>query len=218
MGLRSIPRFDLDTMFLEIYTQREKLVISRILILLGDYMVLETSMLYELYFKLFSEKLNIKILKKAAQDLLIVEYKYNLYQKDEKPLFFYTLKKNGGDYLLKEAGYEVIQLPFFWANYEKSIVLTFNKYFIENGIKEKINKDFLKYIKVGLFLSKSKENAYFLTQITTKQELVELLSVFDVLDNKNSISLSDYVNYVPIKTSLIDFGELTSGVAPNDIK
>ena len=50
-GLRTMPRFDLDTTFLEIYTQEEKKQIGRLLRILGDFMLLETSMIYKVYEK-----------------------------------------------------------------------------------------------------------------------------------------------------------------------
>lgn len=52
---RSIPRYDLDVLFQELYTQIEKRYISRILLLLGDYMVMDTDMLFKAYRRRFGE-------------------------------------------------------------------------------------------------------------------------------------------------------------------
>ncbi len=215
-GMRTYAKFDLDTMYQEIYNQHEKLIIGRILMLLGDFIVLETSMLYKAYQQKYGENIEMDKLKKSVKDFLTIEYKYNLYHKTEKKLFFYTLKMNGGDYLLKAGGYDFSMPSYFWSAREYSIMLTFNKYFLENGLFEKVHKAFVSYLEKGIFLSKDLNKVYFLTLLAEREAVEAILSRFTHPMTKET--LSEIVDYVPIETtSLEDFGELTSAVDPKDI-
>lgn len=217
-GLRTMPRFDLDTTFLEIYTQEEKKQIGRLLKILGDFMLLETSMIYKVYEKRHGEKIQLKMIKKAARDLLITEFKYNLGFDDEKPLFFYCLKKNGGDHILQSGEYEFQMLPYFWTSEQYTKLLTFNRYIIDNKPYEKIKYDYIELVDKGIFITKS-INAYFLTKIISEEETKNELSEIYVSNNERiEVPLSGEINeYIPINLDLIDFGRLTSGVPPKQI-
>lgn len=210
MGLRTYPKFDLDTMFLEIYNQSEKKVIGRILQILGDYMLLETSMLYEVYQRRYGEKAELTKLKKAVRDFLVVQYKYNYGTEKEKPIFFYSLKRNGGDYILKSGNYDFKILPYFWTAQEHSNLLTFNSYFIQNEIENKELR-LSALIAKGIYLTET--TAYFLIDMITQEMVYSELTKYE---NKDGEPLSSLVEYISVETEPIDFGEFTSATEPKN--
>ena len=193
-------------------------------------MLLETSMIYKVYEKRHGEKIQLKMIKKAARDLLITEFKYNLGFDDEKPLFFYCLKKNGGDHILQSGEYEFQMLPYFWTSEQYTKLLTFNRYIIDKKPYEKIKYDYIELVDKGIFITKS-INAYFLTKIISEEETKNELSEIYVtkivshtndegeeINERIEVPLSGEINeYIPINLDLIDFGRLTSGVPPKQI-
>lgn len=208
---RTIGKYDLDVLFQEVYNQREKKIIGRILMLLADYLVLETSILFKLYKARYKEDLKLQYIKKAARDLLIVEFKYNLSEETEKNIFFYALKKNGGEHILKSGNYDFTMIPYFWAYQEISIILTFNKYFAENNFDEKISTFLINYLSKGIFFNKEFDQAYFLSKIISENEVDKIVS--DLYERINPKPIFP-PQVVEISEEIMDFGELTSASDP----
>ena len=132
---RYLRPWEADILMQEILNQKQKKIISRILIILGQHKLLDTDMLMKIYVNNYNEKLNIRYIKKAVKENLIVEYKKNLDTKEEEEIFFYELKEISF-YILEKAGYKNIsknKIPIFWANEERTKILTINKYLIEEA-------------------------------------------------------------------------------------
>lgn len=208
---RTIGKYDLDVLFQEVYNQTEKKIIGRILMILGDYLLLETSQLFEVYKRRFSEDLKLTYIKKAVKDLLINEFQYNLSEETEKNVFFYALKKNGGEYILVAGGYKFVTMPYFWATKEKSIILTFNKYLIENNYDEKVSEMFVFLLNKGIFIDNSLENVYFISKIIEEEEVETIVDNYMEQIKPQPILPP---NIISISAELEDFGKLTSASDP----
>lgn len=131
MKERVIRSIEADVVFLEVLNQDEKLHISRILLILALYMVLDTNMLMKAYEYHYGEKLRLKFIKKAAKERFIIEYKKNLETQFEENIYFYELKSAGVHELL-EAGFYVLVPGRFWTNQERNAILAFNRERIES--------------------------------------------------------------------------------------
>lgn len=132
---RYLRNWEADILFQEILNQKQKRIISRILIILGQHKLLDTDMLMKIYAKKYNEKLNIRYIKKAVKENLIVEYKKNLDTKWEEETFFYELKEISF-YILEKAGYKNLsknKIPMFWSNKERTKILTINRYLVEEA-------------------------------------------------------------------------------------
>ena len=143
---RYLRPWEADILFQEILNQKQKKIISRILIILGQYRLLDTDMLMKIYLKDYDEKLNIRYIKKAVKENLIVEYKKNLDTKFEEKVYFYELKEISF-YVLDKAGFKQFcknKIPVFWSNQERTKILTINKYLIEelDDVETNFPKDF----------------------------------------------------------------------------
>lgn len=143
---RYLRNWEADILFQEILNQKQKKIISRILIILGQYKLLDTDMLMKIYTKNYNEKLNIRYIKKAVKENLLVEYKKNLDTQWEQEIYFYELKEISF-YVLEKAGYKNLsknKIPIFWSNKERTRILTINKYLLEevNDIETNFPKDF----------------------------------------------------------------------------
>ncbi|MBE6024468.1 MAG: hypothetical protein E7231_14990 [Cellulosilyticum sp.] len=104
---RVIRAIEADVVFLEILTQEEKLHISRILLILASFVVLDTNMLMEVYQYFYKDKLKLRFIKKAVKERFIIEYKKNLETDLEEPIYFYELKSSGM-HELSEAGFFLV--------------------------------------------------------------------------------------------------------------
>lgn len=224
---RSLRSFEIDVLIQEIYTQKQKKYILRILKILGDYLVLDSEMLYENYRKRYHEDLKLQHLKRAVKDFLIIEYKHNIGHETEQDIYFYTLKCGVSEYILQQINYGFVTLKYAWASTEKSYILTFNKYLLKNSIKGKTHPELIKLIEKGIFVSKDLKKCYFLSKIIKKSKVKEVLTEYSKNDKtkeneteeeiKEDTSLAEILEMVEITEELYDFGEYTKATDPRHV-
>lgn len=156
-----------DALIQEILTQEEKLHVTRILILLGLYRVLDTDMLMAFYKIVYGKGLRLKYIKLAAKHNLIVEFK------NEEKVFFYELKK-AGTYALQQAGKDYFPMGYFWTNLQR------------NGI-----------IEYNLELLKHRVNLVQRVEEITKRGIEEEIEAFkkEILDARYTKAQKDYFGY-----------------------
>ena len=156
MNSRIIPINEIDIAFYEEFTQLQVTVIYRIVNLLAKYILLETSMLMRAYQAEYQKKLGLSYLKRAVKERIVIEYQDNLETTSEKPIFYYALKSSSLAYLHVNH-HEYLKMPFGAGHIEKSRLLAFNAFAIENGIHHSMKHELDFYLRFFL----SEENIVY---------------------------------------------------------
>jgi hypothetical protein len=101
MNSRIIPISEIDVIFHEELSLNQVTTTYRIIQILSEYVFLTTDMLMTVYKQRFKEHLGLGALKKAVRERLIIEYKDDLNETTEKPIYYYALKGSTMLYLQK---------------------------------------------------------------------------------------------------------------------
>lgn len=201
---RIISKNELDILFSEELTQLEIRHLGRLIIILGKYLILDTAMLFALYKTFYGEKLKMKYLKQAANLKLVIEYKYNLESDDEKNIYYYALKESSY-YLLYRSNIQYLRVPLLSTDQEKSRVLNFNKFAIEQGYEIAYCETDFSY-----FLLKNHKIVCFYADITTKEAIMSALAT-------KKINTAQYSFKEIIVENVLEFGLMTKAMDPTHI-
>lgn len=211
---RTIPWFEVDALILEELNQNQIKHIGRILEIIGRYMLLSTDMLFEVYRRIYNEKLGLSFLKKAVREKLIIEYKYDLGQSTEQDDYFYALKA-GGYHALERASLPYVKIPYFSSYEEKSRIITANQYFIDHSYIPNLNFPVPLSRTLTFFYAlnrdKQKVVCYF-PKLVTQPAIQRFFTRFETKEGS-----LDNITFEKIEAELIPFGSYTRATHPKSV-
>lgn len=211
---RTIPWFEVDALILEELNQTQVKHIGRILEIIGRYMLLRTDMLFNIYFRIYGEKLGLSFLKKAVREKLVIEYKFDLGRATEQDVYFYALKA-GGYHALERASLPYLKIPYFSSYEEKSRIITANQYFIEHNYVPNLNFPVPLSRTLMFFYAlnhdKQKIVCYF-PDIVSQAAIQRFFTRFETKEGA-----LDNIVFDKIEAELIPFGSYTRATHPKSV-
>jgi hypothetical protein len=205
---RSRTKVELDVLFQEVFNQDQLKNISRVLTILGKYVLLEQDMLFKIYESTYGEKLGFSYLKKAVANNLVVCYKF-ADDNGEQDNYFYCLKRTAYP-ALQAAHIKFLELPYFALQEGKEKLLTYNKFLMEN--KQTPAVEYPLMPGLNFFITDNDCICYFpITNIT---------SVIETISKMLKIKKDDVMDtfaFAEINLELIPFGNKTKGLDPKEI-
>lgn len=204
MNSRNINPSELDILFYEELTQLQLSHIFNIIFILSEYMLMTTDMLMSIYEKKYKEKMGLSYLKKAVKEKLIIEYQYDLDEDSEKKIFYYALKSSTYNYL-RQNQIPFLKLPPYAAHKEKSRLLTFNKYIIQ--------EDYTPNIIIPLDFA----FRFFVANPNVVCYFPDLISITEIQYEMRKKKVESETCFETIDIPNVDVGKYTRAVNPKDI-
>lgn len=207
---RSIPNYEVESLMLYKFSQLESENVFRIMSILGDYMLLDTYMLQQIYFQRYNEKLSIKYLKLGVYEKILAEFKFCHKTEREKKIYFYAPQSSALSYLKKE-GHKYKRLPQSSAA-QKSRVVTTNQYFLDHGYVPDLSFPLPMDRQINFFYalnSKKQRIVCYFEDLTSPLSIAEYF-----LSYKKGESVLKNITFEAIDNEMIDFGSYTRATHP----
>lgn len=163
-----------------------------------------TDMLMYIYEKKYKEKMGLSYLKKAVKEKIIIEYQFDLDEVSEKKIFYYALKSSTYNYL-RQNQIPFLKLPPYVAYKEKSRLLTFNKYIIQ--------EDYTPNIIIPLDFA----FRFFVANPNVICYFPDLISISEIECEMRKKKVEFATCFEPIEIQNIEVGRYTRAVNPRDI-
>lgn len=221
--------FEVEVLFRQLLNMNQIHYITKLLKALGKYMVLDRDMLNIRT----GGKIGLSFVKKAIDYSLIAEHQYKSKEEGPKKQYFLSLAP-GGIYFLEAQGYLTNKLKLSADHYERSHILTYNQFLIDNN--QDISTAYLQGNRSDFFFSCSPEEPrtliHFFPYLTSEEKIMDFLRpiIEKELQGKKGEDgsegvpedvdvdqiIEDRFLIVPIKGAKVSVGELSFRREEND--